>query len=177
MKIAPQDSVKLRRPGRSEMVILFGVAGQVFAIAADAVQEIRSTDGLAGSAVELEHSSLATVRHFVEREHRNWFVVNAGAHFSLPVTRPTLVLVLRDVRAALLVDRIEHMAEIPAIHALPLGFTGEERQWYRGLAYFEDRVIPVIRPEGLLSAREIAALDRAAEASHVNREVQGAVEA
>ena len=177
MKIAAQDSAKQRRPSRPEIVILFSVASQTFAIAADAVQEIRSTDSLAGAVIELDNSNLAKARHFFERERRHWYVVNAGMHFGLPVTRPTLVLVLRDVRAAVLVDSIERMAEISAIHPLPLGFQGEERQWYRGLTYFEDHVIPVIRPEGFLTPRETEALDRDSKSNQLLRDMEGAVEA
>ena len=84
----------------------------MFAVAAAAVQEIRSTDSLAVSANEIEHSEILKVRHTLERSHQTYYVVNAGAHFGLPVTRPTLVLILRQLRVAVLVDRIERMAEI-----------------------------------------------------------------
>ena len=91
----------------------------MFAIAADAVQEIRSTDSLAGAANEIENPEVPKVRHTIERGGRTYYVVNAGAHFGLPVTRPALVLILRQFRAAVLVDRIDRMAEIPAVYPLP----------------------------------------------------------
>ena len=171
MKIAAHESVKSRRPHRSEQVILFDVAKRMFAIAAESVQEIRSTDSLAGSANEIEEPEVIKVRHTFERSHQTYYVVNAGVHFGLPVTRPTLVLILRRLRVAVLVDRIERMAEVSAVHALPLAFTGDERRWYRGLTYLDDHVIPVIQPSGFLTAEEFRYLDRAWS------EMEGAVRA
>ncbi|MGH9756845.1 MAG: hypothetical protein ACRD4M_03850 [Candidatus Acidiferrales bacterium] len=86
------------------------------------------------------------------------------------------MLILRQIRAAILVDGIERMAELSAVYALPHGFSGEERRWYRGLAYFEDHVIPVIQPSGFLSAGEFARLDRATSAAHAHRELEGAMQ-
>ena len=48
MKPASEQSGKSGRQRHAETVVLFYVAKQMFAIAADNVQEIRSTDGLAG---------------------------------------------------------------------------------------------------------------------------------
>jgi chemotaxis signal transduction protein len=160
-----------------ETVVLFSVENQMFAIAADNVQEIRSTDGLAGSANEIENPELPKVRQSIERGRRTYYVVNAGAHFGLPVTRPSLVLILRQFRAALLVDRIDRMAEIPAVYPLPLGFTGDERRWYRGLAYLDDSVIPVVEPTGFLTPEEFQRLDRASAAASLRRETEAAVQA
>lgn len=177
MKFAGEHVEKPRRGRAQETVVLFFVANQIFAIAADSVQEIRSTDSLAGSASEIEKPELAKVRHTIERGRRAYYVVNAGVHFGLPVTRPTLVMILRQFRAALLVDRIDRMAEIPAVHPLPLAFAGEERRWYRGLAYLDDTVIPVLEPTGLLTPQEFQRLDRAAQAAASRRETEAAVQA
>jgi len=177
MKIASQDPAKFRRAHRSEAVILFTVANQMFAISADAVQEIRSTDSLAGSANEIEQPEISKVRHTLERAHRISYVVNACEHLRLRVTRPTLVLILRQMRVAVLVDRIERMVEIAAVHALPRAFNGEERTWYRGLAYVDDQVIPVMNPKGFLTAEEFQQLDRTAGAAASRREMEGAVQA
>jgi hypothetical protein len=163
--------------GGPETVVLFAVAHQTFAIAADAVQEFRSTDGLAAAATEIEDPELPKVRHTFDRGRRTYYIVNAGMHFGLPVTRPTLVLILRRLRAAVLVDRIERMAEIPSLHPLPQAFTGEARQWYRGLAYLEDQVIPVLNPCGFLTAQEFEQLDRLAGASSSERQTEGAIRA
>jgi chemotaxis signal transduction protein len=164
MKIASHDKAKPRRGKSSEQAILFSAGHRTFAIAAEAVQEIRSTDSLGGSAIELEQSDVPKVKHLVERAGRNYFIVNACAHFGLRVTRPTLVLILRKIRAAVLVDAIEKMEEIGAVHALPKAFRGAERNWYRGLAYVEDSVIPMINPAGFLTAAEFETLDAAAKA-------------
>jgi chemotaxis signal transduction protein len=155
---------------------LFSVANQTFVIAAESVQEIRSTDSLAGTAIELEQSELPKVRHMVERAHRTYFVVNAGLHFGLPVTRPTLVLILRQLRAAILVDHIERMAKISTVHALPRAFSGQERQWYRGLAYLDDRVMPVIRPNGFLTPEEFRQLDQVARTAASQHEMEGTLQ-
>jgi chemotaxis signal transduction protein len=166
-----------RRARKLETVVLFLVAKQMFAIAADAVQEIRSTDSLAGSAIEIEQIEIGKVRHTVERGRRTYFVVNAGMHFGLPVTRPTLVLILRQLRVAVLIDRIERMAEISSVHPLPLAFAGDERLWYRGLAHVDDLVIPVIRPNGFLTDEEFRTLDLAAQSGASQSPLEGAAPA
>jgi hypothetical protein len=69
------------------------------------------------------------------------------------------------------------MADVASVHALAQAFQGEERQWYRGLIYLEDRVIPVIKPDGFLTPEEFARLDRAAKSIESNHELEGAVQA
>jgi chemotaxis signal transduction protein len=177
MKIAAQETGKSRRARRSEQMILFVIANRMFAIAADSVQEIRSTDSLAGSANEIEQNEVSKVRHTLERSHQTYYVVNAGAHFGLPVTRPTLVLIMRRLRVAVLVDRIERMAEIASVHALPKAFANEERRWYRGLTYVDDHVIPVIQPSGFLTTDEFRRLDHVSSAARMQRDLEGAVQA
>jgi chemotaxis signal transduction protein len=170
MKIAVQESLLPHRSRRPEQAIVFSVAHQEFAIAAESVQEIRSADSLASTAIELEYVALPKVRHTVERAHHTYYVVNAGVHFSLPISRPTLVLIMRQLRVAVLVDRIERMGEISGVFPLPRAFAGDERRWYRGLAYLEDHVIPVVRPSGFLTDEEFQLLDRATLASAVPME-------
>ncbi len=177
MTSALEAGGKSRPSRRRETVILFFVARQMFAIAADSVQEIRSTDSLSGAANEMEQSAVPKVRHTIERNRRTYFVVNAGTHFNLPATRPSLVLILRELRVAVLVDRIERMAEIPALYALPRAFGGPECRWYRGLAYVDDVVIPVVRPAGFLTLEEFQQLDRIENAAASERQVQGAAQA
>lgn len=168
---------KPRPSRRAETMILFFVARQMFAIAADSVQEIRSTDSLSGAANEMEQSVVVKVRHTIERNRRTYFVVNAGTHFNLPATRPSLVLILRELRVAVLVDRIERMAEIPIVYALPQAFSGPERRWYRGLTYVDDVVIPVIQPAGFLTLEEFRQLDRIENAAAAERQLQEAAQA
>jgi hypothetical protein len=174
MKIAQQDAPRPRKHLASEPAILFAVSRQIFAIAADAVQEIRSTDSIAGASSDFEIAAVPKVRHMFERGHRRYFVVNACVHFGLRISRPTLVLILRQLRAAVLVDRIDRMTELPAVFDLPLGFSGAERRWYRGLAYLNDQVIPVVNPRGFLTAAEFHLLDEAAHAASAPREMEGA---
>jgi len=176
VKFATADASKPRRARASEAVILFCIANQTFAIAADAVQEIRSTDSLGGTAIEIEQAEVPKVRHLVERARRTYYVVSGCAHFGLRVTRPTLVLILRQIRAAVLVDSIERMADVATIHPLPRGFQGEERKWYRGLTYLEDRVIPVINPGGFLTVEEFGRLDQAAAVSIATQQLESAVQ-
>jgi chemotaxis signal transduction protein len=175
MSAQGETSEKPARRHRPEAVILFWVANQMFAIAAEAVQEIRSTDSLAGAANEIDQQAVPKVRHILEWGHRNCYVVNAGAHFDLPVTRPALVLILRSMRIAVLVDRIDRMTEVPAVYSLPQAFSGEERRWYRGLAYIDDSVVPVVEPSGFLSAEECVALDRAIKPVAPQPDMEGAV--
>ena len=167
---------KHSRRGKPEAVILFCVANQMFAIAAESVQEIRSTDSLAGAANEIDQQAVPKVRHILEWGRRTCYVVNAGVHFNLPVTRPTLVLILRRMRLAVLVDRIDRMTEIPAVYPLPQAFAGKECRWYRGLAYTDDSVIPVVEPSGFLSAEEFRVLDRAIKPGESQREMEGAAQ-
>ncbi len=161
MRLKNQENARPRAARRSESVILFTVSSHLFAIAANAVHEIRSTDSLSGVATPFVHPELVKVRHVLQREHRPYYVVNACAQFHLPISRPLLVLVLRDRRAAVLVDRIERMTEITMLHALPQAFGGEERQWYRGLALLSDRVIPVVNPSAFLTDRELKLIEAA----------------
>jgi chemotaxis signal transduction protein len=175
MKSGVENTPKSGRVRRAETVILFFVANQMFAIAANSVQEIRSTDSLAGSASELEQSVLPKVRHTVRRAHRTYFVVNGGSHFRLPATRPAFVLILRQLRVAVLVDRIERMADLSEVHPLPQAFEGEERRWYRGLAYVDDQVIPVVETTGFLTPEEFRVLDRSAKTAESLQELEGVV--
>ena len=173
MRIAVHESLMPRMPGKPEQAIVFSVADRNFAIAAESVQEIRSADSMASTAIEVDCIALPKVRHTVERANHTYYVVNAGVHFSMPVSRPTLVLIMRELRVAVLVDRIERMGEISGVYPLPRAFAGDERQWYRGLAYLEDHVIPVIRPSGFLTGEEFQLLDRASHASSAAKESKG----
>jgi chemotaxis signal transduction protein len=173
MSLSVHEPARTHRPRRPEQVILFLVSGQPFAIAADAVKEIRSTDSLAGAAIEFETPDVPKVRHVIERDHRLCYVVNGCAHFRLPVSRPALALVLRQFRVACLVDSVDRIAEIPAVYALPLAFSGEERTWYRGLAYIEEHVIPVVQPSGFLTREQFEQLDRLASRVTAQPQAEG----
>jgi len=151
--LTPRDA----RP--REQVAVFSVAQYSFVISAASVQEIRSTDSLGGTVVELDHPVLQKVRHIVERDSRSYYVVSGYEHFHLPPTRPTTVLILRTAPVAILVDRIEEMAEMRVLLALPQSFRGEERAWYRGLTVLDRKVLPVANPLGFLTAGELQRLE------------------
>jgi chemotaxis signal transduction protein len=149
------------QPVRSEQIILFRVSGQLFAVSAASVQEVRSVDTLAGSAREIPQSEIRKVRHMVQRGEHNLYVVNGAVHFNLPTSPAALVFVLRRTRTALLVDGIEKMTTMTRLQALPLAFCNEERNWYRGITAIDQIVVPVVKPEGFLSPDELFALDSA----------------
>lgn len=167
----------VRRPRPKESAILFSVSGFPFAIASSAVHEIRSADSLSGSATDLQQTAVPKVKHLVHRGNRSYFVVSGCAHFGLKPTRPTLVLILRDSPAAVLVDKIERMADIAAPNALPLAFEGEERRWYLGLSYTDDAILPVVNPAGFLSRHELRALEDVLHAAPIeaHAELSGTV--
>lgn len=146
---------------RSEQIILFRISEQLFAVSSSSVQEVRSADSLSGGANEMNVPELPKVPHFLRRGEKTLFIVNGAAHFGLPASQGTLVFVLRKTRTALLVNNIEKMATMTRLQALPLSFCHEERQWYRGLTALDQTVVPVVRPEGFLSAEELTLLDAA----------------
>ncbi len=150
-----------RRVTRTEQVILLRIGGQLFAISAGSVQEIRSTDSIAGAATSIDQPLLKKVRQVIRRHGRTLYVIHGCLHFDLPVQPATLVFLLKDLRIALLVDGIERMATITRLHAVPKAFHGDEQHWYRGLVLMDNAVIPVIHPAGLLGAEEMDQLDAA----------------
>lgn len=154
---APEQT--MRRTRRSEPVILFGISGQMFAINANAIHEIRSTDSISAAAVEISSPVVTKVRHLVHRGKTFFFVVDGCAHFGLPPSRAAHVVILRTLRVAVLVESIEKMESISVLMPLPAGFSGPERQWYRGITLISDNAIPVVDPAGFLTKKELAELE------------------
>lgn len=148
-----------QRSGRTEQIILFRVSGHLFALSSSSVQEVRSVDSLTGSSTEISVPALRKVRHLLQRGDKTLYVVNAAMHFGLPAASAGLVFVLRQTRSAVLVDGIDKMATMTQLQALPLAYCHEERAWYRGLTALDQSVIPVLNPEGFLTAEEYALLD------------------
>ena len=144
---------------RTEQIILFRCSTQVFAISSASVQEVRSVDTLAGSPVEIEEPSLPKVRHMFRRGEQNLYVVNGAVHFGLRPSPASLIFLLRRSRTALLIDGIEKMTTMTRLQALPAAFCHEERAWYRGLTVLDQSVIPVVSPEGFLTADELFLVD------------------
>lgn len=151
---------------QKETVILFSVAGNTFALASSAIEEIRELAGL-----QEFPSRLSKVTRKLDRQGRRYMVVDAGKHFRLSSAQPTRLVVLRNLPIAIMVDSIDKMQEIQSIQALPEGFSGEERNWYRGLTLLKGKVIPVIKPEAFLSKAEITLLTAALSASEPVRAV------
>jgi chemotaxis signal transduction protein len=148
-------------PLRSEQIILFRIGAQLFALSSSSVQEVRSADSLTGGAEEISAPGVGKVQQFLRRGDHTLFIVSGAEHFGVPAAKGILAFVLRNTRAALLVDGIERMTEMTRLQALPLSFCHEERQWYRGLTALDQTVIPVVRPEGVLSAEDLLSLDAA----------------
>jgi chemotaxis signal transduction protein len=158
MRVASPPA-KPHAPARTEQIILFRISGQPFAVSSASVQEVRSVDSLAGAATEIDQPTLRKVRHVVRRGDRALYVVSGAAHFGLAPSSAGLVFVLRKTRTALLVDGIDKMATMIRLQSLPLAYCHEERAWYRGLTALDQNVIPVVNPEGFLTADEFALLD------------------
>jgi chemotaxis signal transduction protein len=153
------------RKGAREDVILFTVGEFRFAIAANAVSEIRSMDGLRHFSAGSGYNRMPKVEFTLERNRATYFVVNAARHFHLGPSKPSRVLILRQGPAAVLVDSTDRMTEISVLHALPQAFSGEERNWYRGLAVVNGDVVPVVNQAAFLSKGEALALKDVLEQS------------
>lgn len=177
MRIAPSESRPGRRSSRSEPVILFSISGQAFAINANAIQEIRTTDSISAAATEVSALGIPKVRHRLRRGRIAFHVVNGSLHFGLPVSRPAQVVVMRNCPIALLVDSIDRMETMTFLMALPPGFCGPERSWYRGVTLVSENVVPVVSPAGFLTEQELAQLDAAAEAAESESLADAASEA
>jgi chemotaxis signal transduction protein len=158
MRISQALSKRALPRHSAETAILFHVGGFTFAIGANAVEEIRDLAGLHDFSFGRSHHKLDKVKHVFERHGRDYFVVDAAAHFHLHKADLTRVMVLRDVPAAVSVDGIEGMRDMHSIQALPAAFSGEEREWYRGLALIKGKVVPVVRPEAFLNEAQTALL-------------------
>lgn len=140
-------------------MIVFSVGGNTFALAASAIDEVREIEGLHDF-----QSRIPKVRHTLNRQGRQYFVVDSARHFRLASANPGRLMILRKLPVALIVDAIDRMQEIHSIQALPDGFVGEERHWYRGLTLLGGSVVPVVHAEAFLSKAEITLLSAALRA-------------
>ncbi|HEV3315572.1 MAG TPA: chemotaxis protein CheW [Candidatus Angelobacter sp.] len=158
-----RPKVPLTPKGAREDVIVFTVGGFRFAIAANAVSEIRGLEDLRRFSLGTSYLRAAQVDFTVERNGTIYFVVDAARHFRLPPSKPTRVLILRQIAAAIQVDSTDRMMEISVLHALPQAFNGDERNWYRGLAVMDGDVVPVVNHNAFLSKAEMAVLKSAVQ--------------
>ena len=139
-------------------VILFTIGEQLFAIDAASVNEIQSLQGL--QPLGSQPRQFGKVRHTVTREGRRYWVVDGNVHLGMMPTHSTRVLLLDHTPVALKVDAIVRMTEIARVLPLPQAFTGEERNWYKGLALIDGAVVPLLNPDSLLSHYDMAALEQ-----------------
>jgi len=152
---------------RTEQIILFRASSEIFAISSGSVQEVRSVDSVTGSPVTISEPSLTKVRHALRRGDKNIYIVNTATHFGLRASSPALIFLLRKSRVALLIDSIEKMTTMTRLQALPGAFCHQERVWYRGLTVLDQNVIPVVNPNGFLTADELFLLDAATGTGNV----------
>ena len=148
-------------PARAEQIILFKVSGQIFAVSSASVQEVRGEDSMTGITTEISAPGVRKVRQVVQRGDQSLFLVNGAAHFGLAPSPGALIFVLRKTRTALLIDGIEKMTSMTKLQSLPQAFCYGERHWYRGLTALDQTVVPVVDPQGFLTAEELALLDAA----------------
>jgi chemotaxis signal transduction protein len=147
--------------GAQEAVILFAIGEFKFAIAANAVREIRGLEGMERTANGPAPSLPAKASFILQRDGTTYFVVDGAKHFHLAAGNPQRLLVLRQSPVAVLADSADRIVEISVLHELPLVFTGEERDWYRGLAIIDGDVVPIVNPGAFLSTHEQSVLTAA----------------
>lgn len=140
---------------RGEPMILFAVGPHTFAIAASEVDEIRDLHDLKPMQTAIGYNRVKSTIH---RAKRDYFVVDASAHFQMLPSRPARLLVLRHHPVAITADSIDKMTDVPSVLPLPVPFRGLERAWYKGLAVLDGNVIPVVDPAAFLSESEAAEL-------------------
>lgn len=136
---------------RGEPMILFAVGPHTFAIHASEVDEIRDMHDLKPMHIGIGYSRVRNVLH---RGKRDYYVIDASAHYQMLPSKPARLLVLRNHPVAVAADSIDRMTEIPVVQALPVPFHGLERGWYKGLAVLDGSVIPVVDPASFLTEAE-----------------------
>lgn len=148
---------------RGEAAILFEVGPYSFLIAAEEVDEIREMYELSSVAVKTMRTMVEKVRSTLRKAGKSYLVVDGSLHFQLMPSKPTRLMVLRNQPVAVTVDSIDRMTEIERVLPLPKAFTCIEREWYRGLAIANDKVIPVVNGYAFLTATEQAIARNALE--------------
>lgn len=142
----------LMRTGES--AILFFVGEYSFLIAAEEVDEIREMVGLESVAASTMRTSVAKIRNTAYKAGQMYFVIDGSLHFHMAPSHPTRLMLLRNQPVAVTVDAIDRMTEIERVLPVPRAFTGPERDWYRGLAVVNGKVIPVVNGTAFLTAAE-----------------------
>lgn len=118
---------------RGEPVVIFRLGTQRFVIASAEVEEIRDLPpGNLPPAVATRGNG------------RPIPVIAADRIFGVSSVKLEQLLVLKARRVAVAISQIEGMAELREIVALPRGFHGQERSWYRGLGLVRQQIMPVV---------------------------------
>ena len=139
----------MNRRASRETAVLFSVGDACFAIAANAVEEIRGLEGLV--PLGDKRGRVRSMTHTLERCSKQHIVIDAALHFGMPSAKPERLLVLRASLVAVLVGCVDRMQEIAVVYSLPRAFRGQERQWYGGLVLLHDAIVPLVNPESFLS--------------------------
>ncbi len=146
-----------RKATHAEPAILFALGTVTFAIAAKEVDEIRDVAALLPPGVT---SPSPKVKFRLVREGKTYWVVDASEHFHMVSSHCSRVLVLRNASTAVLVERIDRMADISVVLPIPPAFQGEERDWFRGLTIIEEnaisRAVPVVNADTFTQSVEQA---------------------
>jgi chemotaxis signal transduction protein len=138
--------------------VIFRVGSQRFVIASAEVEEIRDL-----------HQGSVPGFIMTRGNGRQIPVVAADWIFGVEPARLEQLLVLKLRRVAVAIERIEAMAELREIVALPRGFHGRERTWYRGLGLLRQQILPVVNAAIFAdSAREMSAEPAMAERAKAN---------
>ena len=135
-----------------ETVVLFMVGGHRFAIAANAIEEIRGSERLMPLAPGAGGSR--AVRHTFDARGRRFLAVDAPLLFRMADAAPQHILVLGGADVGVLIGAVDRMHDIRELFPLPYALRGEERRWYRGLALIDGQITPVLDPAAFLPPRE-----------------------
>ncbi len=154
MKLFRSARKKTSHLRQGESAILFGIGEFSFLIAAEEVDEIREMVGLESVAAVTMRTSVAKIRNTVYKAGQMYFVIDGSLHFHMPPSRPTRLMLLRNQPVAVTVDSIDRMTEIERVLPVPKTFQGPERNWYRGLAILNEKVVPVVNGVAFLTAAE-----------------------
>ena len=124
------------RVRRGEPALIFRAGGHRFVISSAEIAEVRDLQpGASGSLPQwVVVRGTAGMLRVVSADH--FFGVRSAAQQQL------LVLAHRGVAVG--IEKIENVAELREIVALPRAFHGPERRWYRGLALLEGNIVPVV---------------------------------
>jgi chemotaxis signal transduction protein len=118
---------------RGEPVVIFRLGSHRLVIASAEVEEIRDL-----------HQGHLPPSVAARGNGRQIPVIAADRIFGVPPARLEQLLVLKARGVAVAISQIEGMAELGEIVALPRGFRGQERSWYRGLGLVRQKIMPVV---------------------------------